>query len=218
MNLETQKSLSLIDGLHSTPARRYLSKEPIADEIIWDILNAAIRGPSGGNSQHWGWIVVKDQNIKDQIAHWYRAGWNRSYGVKRESVIQGTDVSNTFSLKNYLSAEYLANHLEEAPVWIFAVLCNNTATSGDPRSGSSIYGAVQNLMLAARAYGIGSTLTTLYSGHESEVKKLLSIPEDAMTMALIPLGYPNQGKWAQPKRQSVEKVTHWDSWGNQRPH
>lgn len=216
MKLETQQDLSLIDGLHSTPARRYLSKEPIADEIIWDILNAAIRGPSGGNSQHWGWIVVKDQDIKNQIAHWYRAGWNRSYGMKRESVIQGTDVSNTFSLKNYLSAEHLANHLEEAPVWIIAVLCNNTAVSGDPRSGSSIYGAVQNLMLAARAYGIGSTLTTLYSSHENEVKRLLSIPTDAMTMALIPLGYPSQGVWAQPKRQPAEEVTHWDSWGNQR--
>ena len=67
-------------------------------------------------------------------------------------------------------------------------------------------------MLAARNYGIGSTLTTLYSGHENEVKELLGLPEDTMTMALIPLGYPSRGKWSQPKRQRVEDVTHWEHW------
>ncbi|MED5428841.1 MAG: nitroreductase family protein, partial [Chloroflexota bacterium] len=109
--------------------------------------------------------------------------------------------------------EYLANHIQDAPIWIIGTL-RNTSDSRNPRTGSSIYGAVQNLMLAARAYGIGSTLTTLYAGHEVDVKNLLGIPDDATTMALIPLGYPDKGKWSQPKRQAVEEVTYWDSWGN----
>ena len=67
-------------------------------------------------------------------------------------------------------------------------------------------------MLAARAYGIGATLTTLYANHENDVKELLSIPEDAMTMALIPLGYPDRGRWARPKRRAVEQVTYWNLW------
>ena len=215
MKDENIEPVKLLEGLRTTPARRYLSDKPISDEIVWNILDTAIRGPSGGNSQGWGWIVVKDQDVMDQVANWYRQGWDRAYGVKREQILTGIDNSDMLGPRNYLSAEHLANHIQEAPVWIIAVL-RNTAMSDNPRSGSSIYGAIQNLMLAARAYGIGTTLTTLYIAHENEVKKLLQIPEDAMTMALVPLGYPIQGKWAMPKRQSVEDVTHWGVWGNQR--
>ena len=68
-------------------------------------------------------------------------------------------------------------------------------------------------MLAARAHGIGATLTSLYAGHEDEVKALLGLPDDANTMGLIPLGYPARGRWAEPKRQPVQEVTHWDRWG-----
>ena len=124
--------------------------------------------------------------------------------------MHGTDSNDTLGKKNFQSAEHLANHIQDAPVWIFAVL--RSSASNNPRLGASIYGAVQNLMLAARAYGIGSTLTTLYSGYEADVKNLLDIPKDFTTMALIPLGYPVRGKWGRPKRQLVEDVTHWESW------
>lgn len=87
-----------------------------------------------------------------------------------------------------LGAEHLAQHIHEAPVWVFPVL-RNASDSVDPRLGASIYGAVQQLMLAARAYGIGSALTSLYSGHEVDVRKLLGLPDDALTMAL-PAGSP----------------------------
>ena len=211
MNTKAHPNLNLIDGIHSTPARRYLSDQKISDDIIWKLLDAAIRGPSGGNSQKWSWIVVRDRQTKNQIAEWYLDGWNKAYGIRRDDILGRSDIDDTLGPRNYLSAEHLANHIQEAPVWIFAVL-RNTAKSNSPRAGSSIYGAVQNLMLAARNYGIGSTLTTLYSGHENEVKQLLGLPEDAMTMALIPLGYPSKGKWSQPKRRRVEDVTHWEHW------
>ena len=210
---ETLTTLNVLEALHSTPARRYLSTKEIPDRIIWDLLDAAIRAPSGGNSQEWNWIVLKDQEKKDQISEWYREGWQLAYGIRRQAIMDQSDSSDTLGPRNYLSAEYLANHIHEAPIWIIGTL-RNTSNSGNPRAGSSIYGAIQNLMLAARAYGIGSTLTTLYAGHEEDVKHLLGIPDDAMTMALIPLGYPKKGKWSQPKRQTVEEVTHWDFWGN----
>ena len=210
---ETLTTLNVLEALHSTPARRYLSTKEIPDRIIWDLLDAAIRAPSGGNSQEWNWIVLKDQEKKDQISEWYREGWQLAYGIRRQAIMDQSDSSDTLGPRNYLSAEYLANHIHKAPIWIIGTL-RNTSNSGNPRAGSSIYGAIQNLMLAARAYGIGSTLTTLYAGHEEDVKHLLGIPDDAMTMALIPLGYPKKGKWSQPKRQAVEEVTHWDFWGN----
>ncbi|HET6483509.1 MAG TPA: nitroreductase family protein [Actinoplanes sp.] len=197
-------SLSLLEGLHSTPARRYLATEPIADDIVTAILDAAVRGPTGGNTQRWAWVVVLDPATKRQIAEWYREGWEKTYGSRREQIL-GADDPQGLSAANFRAADHLANHLEEAPVWIFPVLLG-AARSTSPRLGSSIYGAVQQLLLAARAYGIGSTLTTLYTGHEDDVRDLLGLPDDALTMALIPLGYPARGRWAQPKRRPLDEV------------
>ena len=208
--------LPVLDALHSTPARRYLSAEPIPDEVVWAILDAAVRGPTGGNQQGWGWVVVTDPAIKQQVAGWYLEGWDRAYGRRREEILAAPPGTDGLNPRSFLGAEYLAHHLAEAPVWIFPVL-RHAAGARSPRLGSSIYGAVQQLILAARAYGVGTTLTTLYSGHEGEVRELLGLPEDAMTMALLPLGYPVQGRWAQPKRRPVEEVVHWDQWGATRP-
>ncbi len=200
--MSSPEPLDVLAALHSTPARRYLSTEPIPDEIVTALLDAAVRGPSGGNSQRWAWIVVRDPSVKAQIAEFYRTGWEKSYGSRREEILANPGV---MSAASFHAADHLANHLEEAPVWILPVLLG-AARSTNPRLGSSIYGAVQQLMLAARAYGIGSTLTTLHTGHEAEVRELLGLPDDALTMALIPLGYPVRGRWAQPKRRPLDEV------------
>ena len=204
----------MLEGIHSTPSRRYLSEELIDDEIIWNIIDAAIRGPSGGNKQAWGWIVIKDKNTKNQIAKLYLESWNKSYGNRRDSILNNLD-NDALGPRNFLSAEHLANHISDAPVWIVPIL-RYISKSKSPITGSSIYGAIQNLMLAARAYGIGSTLTALHTAYEEDVKKILNIPDDAMTMALIPLGYPIKGKWSQPKRKPVESVTYWESWNTKK--
>ena len=157
-------NLSLLEGIHSTPSRRYLSEELIDDEIIWNIIDAAIRGPSGGNKQDWGWIVIKDKNTKNQIAKLYLESWNKSYGNRRDSILNNLD-NDALGPRNFLSAEHLANHISDAPVWIVPIL-RYISKSKSPITGSSIYGAIQNLMLAARAYGIGSTLTALHTAYE----------------------------------------------------
>jgi nitroreductase len=212
---QAQEQLSALAALHSTPSRRYLSAEPIPDDILWAILDAAIRGPSGGNSQGWGWVVVTDQEVKDRVAGWYRENWERAYGSRRERILSAPEGSPGLTPRGFLGAEYLAHHIHEAPVWVFAVL-RGAADSTNPRAGSSVYGAVQQLCLAARAYGIGTSLTTLYGGHEDELRDLLGLPPDALTMALIPMGYPAQGRWAQPRRRPVEEVVHWNRWGETR--
>ncbi len=79
--------LPVLDALHSTPARRYLSPEPIPDDVIWAILDAAVRGPTGGNQQGWGWVVVTDPAIKERVARWYLEGWNRAYGRRRDEIL-----------------------------------------------------------------------------------------------------------------------------------
>jgi nitroreductase len=207
----TGQQLSALEALHSTPSRRYLAPDPIPEDVLWAILNAAIRGPSGGNQQQWGWVVVTDQAVKEQVAGWYRANWDAAYGQYRDRILAG-DADSSMSPRGFLGAEHLAHHLEDAPVWIFPVL-RNAADAKNPRIGSSIYGAIQQLCLAARAYGVGTSLTTLYGGHEDELRELLGLPADALTMALIPMGYPSQGRWAEPKRLPVEEVVHWGHWG-----
>ena len=206
------QSLSALEALHSTPSRRYLATDPIPEDVLWAILDAAIRGPSGGNAQQWGWVVVTDQEIKERVAGWYRENWEAAYGPRRDRILAGDADSSGLSPRGFLGAEHLAHHLEEAPVWVFPVL-RNAADATNPRVGSSIYGAVQQLCLAARAYGIGTSLTTLYDGHEDELRELLGLPPDVLTMALIPMGYPAKGRWAEPRRRPVEEVVHWNRWG-----
>src|SRR5262249_6173667 len=106
---------------------------------------------------------------------------------------------------------YLGEHLQDAPVIVIPCI----RTGGQRTSittGSSIYPAVQNLMLAARAYGIGSTLTTIHRMRQDEVRSLLGIPEDVETAALIPLGYP-RGRWGVAAGRRVEEVVYTDRWG-----
>lgn len=207
--MTTPENPPVLEALHSTPSRRYLSDRPIADEVLWALLDAAVRGPSGGNTQQWAWIVVRDPAVKEPIAAWYREGWDRAYGSRKGEILNAEPGTGDMSRASFLAAEHLATHLAEAPVWVFPVLLRG-AGSQNPRLGSSIYGAVQQLMLAARAYGIGATLTTLYMGHEDEVRDLLGLPPEALTMALIPLGYPAKGRWAQPRRKPVDEVVHFD--------
>jgi nitroreductase len=207
--------LSVLTALHSTPSRRYLSNEPIPDQVLWAILDAATRGPTGGNRQAWGWVVVTDPETKGKVAEFYREGWEQSYGVRREEVLNAPPSDVGLSPAAYRAVEHLAHHIEEAPVWIVPVL-RDAAESANPRLGSSIYGAVQQLLLAARTFGVGGVLTTFHVGREAEVRDLLGIPGDALTMALVPLGYPERGRWSEPKRQPVEEVVHWDRWGERR--
>ncbi len=209
--MSDRPAIDLFDAIHTTRAMRYLKPDPIPADVLREILDAAIRGPSGGNAQGWGWIVVADPDVKRQIADWYREGWQAAYGKNRDAELERAGTSG-LGRANYLSAEHLANHLEDAPIWVMPVL-RNAAPRPSARTGSSIYGAVQNLMLAARAYGIGSVLTTLYAGHEDDVKRLLGVPDDALTMALIPMGYLERGRFSEPQRRPVEEVAYWDHWG-----
>ena len=210
-----ERPLTVLEALHSTPSRRYLSAEPIPDDVLWKVLDAAIRGPSGGNSQHWGWVVVTDQEVKDRVAAWYRVNWEAPYGSRREEILSAPPSPGGLTPRGFLGAEHLAHHIHEAPVWVFPVL-RGAADATSPRVGSSIYGAVQQLCLVARAYGIGTSLTTLYGGHEEEPRELLGLPPDALTMALIPMGFPAKGRWAEPRRRPVDDVVHWDRWGAKR--
>jgi nitroreductase len=190
-------------------AMRRLKPDDVSDELLWRILSTATMAPSGGNVQPWNFLVVRDPEKKRKIGELYLDAWNRAYGPARD-VMMG----NAASARTFRSADHLANHLAEAPVLIIATIKRGMPNISSTL-GASIYPAVQNLMLAARAEGLGTTLTTLHKLHEDEVKSLLGIPDDVETMALIPVGWP-RGKFGTPSRLPVEKVVYWDGWGAQR--
>ncbi|MEJ2889832.1 nitroreductase family protein [Actinomycetospora aeridis] len=210
--------VDLLEGLRTTPARRYLAETPIPDDVLWELLDTAVRGPSGGNRQTWGWVVVTDPTVKARIAEHYQQGWEKVYGVRREELLDPArdGAADGLSPASFRAADHLAYHLAEAPVFVVPVL-RNGADSTDKRFGASIYGAVQQLLLGARAHGIGGVLTSLHllTG-EREVDELLGLPDDAATMGLVPLGYPARGRWSTPRRQPVEQVVHWERWGGNR--
>jgi nitroreductase len=196
--------MDVFEVINTTRAMRRLKPDPVPDELIWKVLEAAIRAPSGGNRQPWSFVVVRDEETKRKIGEWYLEAWNATYGAVKDTV-----TADEQGARMYSSADYLANHLAEVPVFIIATV--RTAGVGTSPSGSYIYPAVQNLMLAARALGLGTTLTTLHRAHEADVVKLLGIPDGWETTCLIPMGYP-KGKFGLGARKPVEHVTHWEKW------
>ena len=198
--------MDLVEAISTLRAMRRLKPDPVSDDDIWTLLDAAIKAPSGGNSQPWNFVVIRDPETKSKIGGYYLDAWNKTYGSGPGRAMR--DRPGMAGV--YRSAEHLAHHLGEAPVLIIATI----RASGDglsPLTGASIYPAVQNLMLAARALGLGTTLTTLHKLHEQEVKELLGIPEEVQTMALIPVGWP-EGKFGVPPRLPAEKVVYWERW------
>jgi nitroreductase len=191
-------------------AMRRLKPDAISDEDLWTILDTAIKAPSGGNRQPWNFIVVRDAEKKRRIGEWYLEAWERAYGGATKEAM----LANPTGARTYRSADHLARHLAAAPVLIIAAIRKDQFAVG-PTLGASIYPAVQNLMLAARALGLGTTLTTLHKLHEDDVKQLLGVPDNVETMALIPLGVP-EGRFGAPSRMPVEKVVYWDGWGSTR--
>ena len=202
--------IGLFEAIYTQKAIRRLKPDPVPDELIDKLLDAAIRAPSGGNQQPWSFIVIKDPETKKKIGEWYLDAWNQTYDrIPQE---QRDKFEPPFA-RVYRSAQHLAHHMGEAPVQV--LVCARATPVPNAIVGASHYGsifpAVQNLLLAARGLGLGACLTTLHKMHEQEVKDLLGIPENIETVALIPVGYP-LGRYGPVERRPVEEVVHRERW------
>ena len=197
--------MDVFEAIRTTRAMRRLDpSKPVSDEDLWTIIEAATKAASGGNSQPMRWLVVKDEAKRAKLGEIYKKSWAPVAQMYRAR----TPAEDTTTTRVLNSADHLGEHMGEAPVIL--VPC---AKGGDP---GSIFPGVQNLFLAARALGLGTTLTTVHKLNEGEVREVLGIPEDVQTFALIPVGYPT-GKWGEAKRRPVEEVTYWDTWRETRP-
>jgi nitroreductase len=198
--------MDVLEAIWTTRAMRRLdAKRPVAEEDINLILEAASKAPSGGNSQPVEWIVICDPELKRRLGEIYGEVAHRTLPAYEERASTDADVARMLR-----SSLYLADHMGDAPVLL--IPC---APVGQVRVDGSVYPAIQNLMLAARALGLGTTLTSMHRDNERLVKDLLEIPDDIQTFAMIPLGYP-LGRWGEAKRRPVSETTHWDGWGRKR--
>src|SRR5215470_3922791 len=202
----------LFEIIETTRAMRRLRPDPVPDELIAKILQAGVCAANGGNTQRWRFLVIKDPKIKKQVQVHYKRAFDEVIGPRYLNSAPPSGVTRERYLRQHAAVEYLTDHFHEAPVWIVACLDEGTATP-TRGSGASIYPAVQNMLLAARALGLGSTLTTRHLLYEAEVEAALGLPPSVHSYAILPIGYPI-GRFGPVGRGSLADFVYEDRWGN----
>jgi nitroreductase len=201
--------MDLNEALYTTRAMRRVKSDPIPEAVVQAMLDAAVRSPSGGNSQNWRWLTVTDRATVQELGRFYAEAWAELNATFYKGKSEAAEASGDETTKRVLSsAQWLADNFDQVPLVVLPYHRN------DP-SGASIYPAVWSLMLAARGHGIGTTLTTVLGiFKQREVADLLGVPLDRgwQNAAAIPCGYP-LGRWGLAQRARVDEVVYSERWG-----
>jgi nitroreductase len=212
--------IGLYEAMRTLRAVRRLRSDPVPDEILHRVLEAATWAPTGGNRQPWRVIVVKDSARKHSLGELYADCWAAFAKMYRSRLADLPPAARDKTQRMLGAGDHLGAHFGDAPV-IF-VFCFNPKEMAitDAKlervsvvGGASIYTAVENLLLACRAEGLGCVLTTLLCECEPQVRELLTIPEPWGTAAAIPIGYPVLRGHGPISRRSVEELAFADAWG-----
>jgi nitroreductase len=201
------------EALYTTRAMRRVRPDPIPAEVQARILDAAIRAPSGGNSQGWRFLLLDDPEVKAKLGPLYRDAigklWEFGYRDRLDRARATPDDPESASLlRVQSSAQHLADHFESVPLFLIAF------SRGDD-SGGSIFPAVWSAQLAARAEGVGSALTSVLGiFHGAAAMEILGVPAGkGWTMSCcVSFGYPT-GRWGVAARRPVHEVAYRNTWG-----
>ncbi len=205
------ENTELFHIMRTTRAMRRLKPDPVPDELILQILQAGQWAANGGANQRWRFLVIKDRSIKERVQVWYKKAFDEVVGPRYRGSEPPPGSSPGRYRRQHDAVEYLTDHYHEAPVWIVA--CQDDGEETPSRSaGASIYPAVQNMLLAARALGLGSTLTSRHLRHEKEVEEILGLPPGVHSYAILPIGYP-MGNFGPVRRGPLADVVFQDRWG-----
>jgi nitroreductase len=197
--------------MRTTRSMRRLKPDPVPDELIAKILEAGACAANGGNTQRWRFLVLKDQKVKHEVQKWYKKAFDEVVGPRYASSAPPPGVSPDRYKRQHTAVEYLTEHFHEAPVWI--VCCIDEGNAAPTRwSGASIYPAVQNMILATRALGLGTTLTTRHLLYEKEAEAAMHLPEGVHSYAILPIGYP-MGNFGPVGRGKLAEIVYQDTWG-----
>jgi nitroreductase len=219
--------IGLFEAIYSARSIRKLSADPVPDALITRVLETATQAPSAGNAQNWAFVVVRDAELRQQIGAVYRKGSDiaaKIYAARGRP----EHLSEAQYQRFMTSGGWLWDHLAEAPVLLIVCVKPRPQPAretlppeidydaemayADRIRGASIYPAVQNILLACRALGLGTVLTTNHLRCEGELKALLGIPDEVATFALMPIGWPLQN-FGPLTRKPVREVAFADRWG-----
>jgi nitroreductase len=200
-------------------AIRRLRPDPVDDALVLTCIELALRAPTGANGQNWEFIVVKDPRVKKKLAKRYRQAWTLYY----QTVIRDVASWDESMAKTARAVQWQVDHFEEIPVLVVACL-RLTAREGRvpylpmPHAAlsgffGSIYPSVQNLLLAARAMGLGASLITLPLWSLASARRTLGLPLSVTPCAIVPMGWP-RGRYGPTTRRPVDEVVHLDTYGN----
>lgn len=206
--------MNIDEALYTTRAMRRVRPDPVPLDVQAKILDAAIRAPTGGNSQNWRFLLVDEAQVKARIAPLYRHSieqlWEVVYADRLAAAAADPGAAESIEMvKVQRSAQWLADHFEQVPLFLFGFV------QADP-TGSSIFPAVWSAQLAARAQGVGSCLTVVLGFfHPDEVLEILGVPRDEnwVMACCVSFGYPT-GTWGVASRKPVHQVSYRNRWGS----
>jgi nitroreductase len=206
----------LFETMQTMRAMRRLKPDPVPDALIGKILAAGVCAPNGANTQSWRFLVVKDPVIKQKVQVYYKRAFDEVMGPHYKTATPPPGVTKDAYLRQMAAVEYLTDHFHEAPVWIVACLDHGTGLP-NRGSGASIYPAVQNMLLTARALGLGATLTTRHLMYEKETEAALGLPPGVHSYAILPIGYPMGTFGPVGRGRPLSEIVFQDRWNNRYP-
>jgi len=205
--------MSLEEAMSTQRAIRRLKDDPVDDALVLHLIELALRAPTGSNAQNWEFIVVRDPAVKARLATLNRRAWNLYGGIGRRMVRRSGDERMGRILD---AVQWQADHFESIPVIVVACL-RSIIPAWPPVAAASAYGSifpsVQNLLLAARAAGLGAALITLPLWSKWLARRALRLPWSVSPCAVIPLGWP-KGRYGPTTRRPVGEVVSLDRYGN----
>lgn len=205
------EDVRLLEGIRTTRAIRRLKPDPVPPGLIRKVCEAGTFAPSGGNRQPWFFIAVTEQERRNFIAERYRDTFFQ-YIAPAVEAAKDPDYPEQ-KRRNMQASIYLAEHLHEAPVHLFVA---GWTRRGAPQI-QALFPAIQNVLLACRATGLGASLTTAHRAHGQEIDEYLGLsPEKTPTCALIPIGWP-RGKYGRPPRRSVDTCLFFEKYSGGPP-
>ena len=208
------EEMSVFDTMYHCRAMRRLDTREVPEALLIKLIDAANQAPSGSNMQNGRWILVRDAGVKQQLAE-LNAAAVKAYVGPRADNPGGLPHQSADKRKRMLqSVLWQMEHLHELPALIIACMTfdNKADAATIARAGGSIWPGVQNLLLAARASGLGAAPTTLALQDQDAARKVLNMPETMAAYCLIPVGYP-LGNFGPVTRKPVEEIMRFDRWG-----
>lgn len=211
---------SFEEVISTTRSIRRIKPDPVPQDVLDRVLQAAVWAPSGGNRQPWRMVVVRDAAQKKKLRDLYVAEWAVYVDFNMDKVKDAPQDVRDATAAALAPGTRLAATLDEVPVIVMFVHDSRLIYVTDDQlgrtsvvGGASLYPAVQNLLTAARAEGIGGVLTTLICRREPEVQEILGLPHEWAVHAMVPLGYP-KGSHGPLTRMPLEQMVRYDRWSD----